>query len=559
MNNLVVTKILGWLLLVTVFFVTMTVTPYTVTDPMNLPKMCLLIIAGSISAAFIFSYFKPSVSGGRRAIFLTSGFFLLQLFLSMVVSPNIIDEQFYGTASRNTGVATYSALTLLLLSAVIVSHPKYLITFNRVFLAVGFLLIIYGNIQFMGWEPFPYINIYDNNVFGTFGNPNFQSAFIGMIGVVSFVLALDHSIKNRIRFLYVLLLILSILGVYETNSLQGFINLSSGIALALAVYFYMIRKNFLAWFMASSLITGLVLVFLAFFNAGPLASFIYGSSVGARLYYWKTALHIVKDHPFFGVGMDGFEDWLRRYRTAQEVGVNLTADSAHSVFLDIASGGGAVLAVIYLVILGLVLRAIIRVIRRETSFNSQFTVIVGAWFSYQSQSFVSINQIGLAIWGWVLSGLIIGYEINTRDGLLLESKQESNNKRRIIQKKPVLSIRNVIIIFIGLGVGLAVAAPPFMAASKYYGAFKTTDARVIKSVANLRPYNRISFLQVSNILGRNNFKADALDVAREMVIRFPDASMGWNLVSSLVIPGSAEQRRAIKELQRLDPNNPTYG
>lgn len=557
--NLAGTRILGWLLLIAIFFVTMTVTPYTVTDPMNLPKMCLLIIFSSVSAALIFANFKSIISHERRVIFITIGFFLLLLLVTMVVSPNIIDEQFYGTASRNTGVATYSALCLLLLTSVIVSCPNYLVVFNRVFLTVGLLLIIYGNIQFMGREPFPYINIYENNVFGTFGNPNFQSAFIGMIGVVFFVLALESNIKIQFRFCYILLIILSVLGIYETNSIQGFVNFLIGIFLVLGTYFYLIQKRLLAGLIVFLTAAGISLVLLAFFKVGLLGSFIYGGSLGARVYYWRTALHIVKDHPIFGVGMDGFEDWLRRYRTTQEVTTNLTADSSHSVILDIASGGGIILVCIYLVILGLVLHSIVRVIHRENSFNSQFMVLVGAWFSYQAQSLISINQIGLAIWGWVLSGLIIGYEINTRDRLLLKSEQGLKNKGRVIKKSSGLSLQNFMVIFLGLGVGLAIAGPPFIAASKYYEAFKSTDARIIKSVANLRPYNRISFLQVTNILQRNEFKADALDVAREMVIHFPDTSMGWNLVSSLSAPNSIEQKRAIQELRRLDPNNPAYG
>ena len=58
--------------------------------------------------------------------------------------------------------------------------------------------------------------------------------------------------------------------------------------------------------------------------------------------------------------------------------------------------------------------SIIRVVKRSERFDAYFVSLVGAWVAYQTQSFISINQIGLAIWGWILSGLIIGYEINTR-------------------------------------------------------------------------------------------------------------------------------------------------
>jgi hypothetical protein len=33
-----------------------------------------------------------------------------------------------------------------------------------------------------------------------------------------------------------------------------------------------------------------------------------------------------------------------------------------------------------------------------------------AWTCYQVQSLISINQVGLALWGWILTGALIAYE-----------------------------------------------------------------------------------------------------------------------------------------------------
>ena len=52
--------------------------------------------------------------------------------------------------------------------------------------------------------------------------------------------------------------------------------------------------------------------------------------------------------------------------------------------------------------------------KRKTEFDVIFATIVAAWVAYQAQSLISINQLGLGVWGWSLSGLIIGYELNTR-------------------------------------------------------------------------------------------------------------------------------------------------
>lgn len=125
---------------------------------------------------------------------------------------------------------------------------------------------------------------------------------------------------------------------------------------------------------------------------------------------------MLTEHPFFGVGMDGFGDWYFRSRPEDYFarGFLSFSNSAHNVYLDIASSGGFILLTIYCAILALVIIAIIRVVRRSMGFDVYFVALVGAWVAYQAQAFISVNQIGLAIWAWVLSGLIIGYEVNTR-------------------------------------------------------------------------------------------------------------------------------------------------
>jgi hypothetical protein len=84
------------------------------------------------------------------------------------------------------------------------------------------------------------------------------------------------------------------------------------------------------------------------------------------------------------------------------------------VFLDISTAGGFPLLIVYLAILGLTVKAAFKLLLRTQSFDAPLAGIVGAWFAYVAQSLISINQIGLAVWGWVFSGAIIGYEIYTR-------------------------------------------------------------------------------------------------------------------------------------------------
>jgi O-antigen ligase len=56
------------------------------------------------------------------------------------------------------------------------------------------------------------------------------------------------------------------------------------------------------------------------------------------------------DHPFFGVGFDGFRDHYNQSRdliTALRPGSEAITDSAHNIFLDMSSSGGFLLLIIY--------------------------------------------------------------------------------------------------------------------------------------------------------------------------------------------------------------------
>jgi hypothetical protein len=70
--------------------------------------------------------------------------------------------------------------------------------------------------------------------------------------------------------------------------------------------------------------------------------------------------------------------------------------------------------------------------------------------AFQAQSIISINQIGLALWGWVLSGLIIGYEINTRGSEATVEKKTGKNSAKPVQS----SAGSVLGMFVGLIIGV---------------------------------------------------------------------------------------------------------
>jgi len=547
------------LLVVMLYGTTLLVLPYTVSDPINLPKMVVLVgIAGALAGLLLFNA-KSLVTKSHKPILISSALFIIYLLIVLAKSGVAFSENLYGTAGRNTGVATYVAFTLVALVCVLIASEIFISKVFITFLLIGILLIIYGILQYLGFEPFPYINAYESNVFGTFGNPNFQSSFMGMLAVLAAAFTLKSSLRVALRVASFILVMGSLFGVYITDSIQGFFNF--GFGFSFIVFFYLIstRRKILARITGILLLLGIFSIILAFLKIGPLAEILYKGSMSARVYYWKTAIKIAFDHPFFGVGMDQYMDWLRVYRTSEQVATNITADSAHNIYLDVLSSGGFPLFLLFCSFTILTIISIIQVSRRKKLPSGNYFALVGLWVAYQAQSLISISQIGVAIWGWVFSGLLIGYELHTREGAGNKPEREliskTKNKKKItflIHPKLIVATST------GLAFGLAVALPPFISAQHYYNAFKTSDARVIKDAAFLKPYNRNSFTQVAGILRSNKFDKDALDVAKEGIIRFPNSFPLWKVVADMSAAGSQDQVDAIKRLHTLDPNNPAY-
>jgi O-antigen ligase len=554
-------QILGTVTLVAVAAVTLVVAPYTLLDPMGLPKLSMLAFFAVVAMSLMAPAIKNLFSSGYRTLVILLTLFIFQITLVLLFSGANISTQFFGVHQRQTGALTYISLTFLLLSASLVSDYAFLKRFIRLTLIVGTLLILYGNIQYLGFEPFPYDNAYTVNApIGTFGNPDFQSAFMGIIAVVSFTMALNKAFKPLARFGLAIMGFASIIVIYETLAKQGYLNFIAGAGVVTIAYLFMKKRNSLGIALGGLGALGGGLVFLGLINAGPLANLLYKSSLTARGYYWSAAVKMLTGHPFFGVGMDGFGDWYLRVQPAAyfENGYLSFSNAAHNVYLDIASSGGFPLIAIYLAILALVIVSIAKVVKRSDGFDVYFVAIVGAWVAYQTQAFVSINQIGLAIWGWVLSGLIIGYEINTRVNEMAQTTPVKRNQQIGKGKSAVqpLSSTAVMSVFAGILIGALIAAPLFLANARFFAAIKANDIKAVESAGNQQPHDQRRMYMLAGIFRNANLDAKAIQVLKEATAEYPDSHDLWNLWLTIPTASAEDLATARAQLKRLDPFNP---
>jgi O-antigen ligase len=550
------TRLLSTYVIFTSIAVSVFVSPWNSIDPVNLPKLMALGVLSAIALGLALSDLRFVKNRSSRVFILVLILFVMQLLVALIVSPDDFSFHLYGTPNRNTGFLAYLFLSFLLFASAASASKTVLKKFTYSLLGVGGFLGLYGLGQSQGIDFYDYVNAYGSNVFGTFGNQNFQSAFMGITAAVALSLAVFGELKFVQRTGLIGVCVIAISNVYLSSE-QGYLNFLAGFLAAVLVYLSSKKKMILAWVGLSLSGLGGVLVMAGILNSGPLADLLYKSSLQARGFYWRAAINMMLERPFFGVGLDGFGNWYRRSRTqtAVESNAGLASDTAHNIPLDIGSGGGIPLLVLYLVILGLALNAIIKIIKRSQDFDPIFASIVAAWVAYQAQSLISINQLGLGVWGWSLTGLLIGYELNTRDK---SSEAQIKTSSKVSKKKEQIPASVLLIAVAAAAIGSAVSLPPYLAANKYYKALQSGDGNLLYESAYLKPYDRTRFLYTAQIMQENKLEDRAIQILSDASKLYPDSFEVWQRWSGIPSATPAQIAKAKAEMKRLDPLNPEW-
>ena len=543
-------RIIGWGLI----GATLLITPEWALDPINPIKMLVVVPVGFMSLALLIVNRKSVLWGKYKVPLGLAAAFVIWQISVVLLSGGEKYQQLFGTQGRNTGLITYLAFSLIFVGSMIASkvdsHNRFIVS---VFIA-GTASLMYGFIQALGFDPIKWVNPY-SPVFGFLGNPNFHSSLLGILATITFAQLLVKSLKVRFRALIAAYLLATLYIIKESASQQGFLVLAlgTGVVVGLCVMKINHRLGIVYGFIS---ILGFFVVLFGTLNRGPLALLLHKASVTYRGDYWRAGWNMTLDNPIFGVGMDSYGDWYRRSRTLDATlrrGPEITSNAAHNVFLDISSNGGLPLFVIYLAMMLLVVISAIKVLKRTAGFDPIFVGLIGGWVAFQAQSIISINQIGLAIWGWVLSGLIIGFEINTRGANAAEPEAQ---KGRTVGKPTQSSAGSVLALLIAFVLGILAGMPPYVASVKYKSALETSNAQVIQEAAYIWPQDPTRMIQVANGLNENKLAVQGLQVAVDAVAKFPDNFGVWATLNSMTSATAEQKAKSLVQMKRLDPLNP---
>jgi O-antigen ligase len=554
MRKVAMNRFFNFFMPISVSLVCIFISPWNSVDPVNLPKLFLLIIVGFIAGGYAVSRLDLLKTIRYRFIVTVAIVFLIQLIVVFVTDDRDSYLKLYGTNGRNTGILAYVSLTFILVATALIASNFALRIYQITFLICGSIVGIYGIFQSIGMDVYEYNNAYASNVFGPFGNANFQSAFMGMVAALSLTTTVFSRSKIQVRTISFLIAVVAIYNITKSSD-QGFLILLVGFGTAIVLYFYHVRKILWSSILASLIFLSGILVSLGIYNRGPLSTLIFDTSLQARTYYWQVARQAIVSNPLSGLGLDAYSDYYRRYRTPEmaEFYKGVVSDSAHSIPLDIGAGGGLPLLLAYLGIVLLAMVSIYRVSKRLVTFNVTYASFVAAWVSYQIQSLISINQLGLGVWGWSLTGLLIGYELNTREP---KSRETSIKRSELTARQELKSNQNFSPVLILGIIGIVVATPPYSTAGKFYKALQTQNAVEIQKAAYIQPYDRGKFLIAAGIMNQNKLDSYTLSLLKDATKLFPDSLDFWELWISIPTATKEDVAKAKIEMKRLDPFNP---
>jgi hypothetical protein len=303
----------------------------------------------------------------------------------------------------------------------------------------------YGLLQITGNDFIPW-SASGMAIFSTLGNSNFAGSAMAILAIITLGGAYIYRKITWILISSVAAFTILLITIFPTNARQGLLLLFFGIGALVIVLIYNYNRILGRIAVAISAF-GFVAAILGMLQIGPLERLLYKDSVSVRGYYWRAGISMLQDNLWFGVGLDNYGAFFKQYREVGyplKYGYSLTSTNAHNVFIQHFATGGLFVGISYLLLTVFIFW---RGLKSMRMFNGDERFIRAvffiAWLAFQGQSLISIDNIGISIWGWVLGGVVVALSREPDDDKL-SSTENQKAVRRVKQEfnllQPVVSV-----------------------------------------------------------------------------------------------------------------------
>jgi O-antigen ligase len=511
-------------------------------DPIGIPKLYFFSIVTLVSVGI--SIFKGNTENDKfDQVFVgLLLFFFLLLTINLFINNYAFSERLFGISGRTTGFSTYFLLLIFCFQSF---RNLSVVTMISSLFLTKIIVEIYAILQFLEIDPFKVETFY-SAPHSTLGNPNFVSGFIGFSSITSISLWL--SMRNWLGIALTLVAFtFDFLVLIIVKSTQGFFAASFGI---LTFVFLLIWKRFMLQSLRKKrtfLVVGLLAA--TFLAIKMMLSFAILSSTSAltRFDYWRAGLRMTISHPLLGVGLDSYGDYYRLYRDSTAInrlGINQTTDAAHNVFIDFFASGGFPLGIAYILLTLYGAVKLLKKISEQNNVDAIDYLIMSIWVGFQVQSLLSINQLGIAIWGFALIGVMARISGNSKRESSLVKR--GRNFRLTVNSKRWIGILVICVSWIPI-------LPVFAREVTFLNLAKNGDGRGLQELVVSWPIDSSRIRVVAIGLRNAGLEAEALSIIKKGLQNNANSYDLWNLLSQSGQATVSEKKLAFEEMVRLDP------
>jgi O-antigen ligase len=407
-------------------------------DPFNTPKLLVILLFTSWLAGHLLTQIKNrnfKTDFLTLFTFITVGTFLSSYFIATILTDDL-KVGFFGDTYRRNGFLAYLGLCIFFLTAFKSINSRNIIVLFKVTILTGSLFSFYSLLQISGNDFVDWDNPY-NAIIATVGNPNFASALMSVFTVLAITILFSKNFSKVYKAFSLMVILMSVLAIVLSNSRQGLVSLVFSLLVFISLYLILTKKKLGIGISIFSLIFSSIIT-AGMLQTGPLSGMLYKTSITIRGYYWDAGLKMFKDNILFGVGIDSYGYFFKEYRDpghALLVGYDLGSTNAHNIFIQFFATGGIIVGLSYVLLVLLVLVVGIKLV--FTTGADDKIIVIGllcGWLAFQAQSIISIDNLGISVWGWLLGGSILGLyaqniKPNLKENSILTKKKVNYDKQ----------------------------------------------------------------------------------------------------------------------------------
>jgi O-antigen ligase len=422
-------------------------------DPFNSPKMWLLLAISSWLLGYLVFDFRNLIKSLNLKLFSIFVFLFIGTGLFAAINTDVPYIAYLGEIQRRNGFLSYLALTIIAITSAFYIRIDSVKRINYVAFFTGLALAVYGLMQISGVDFVKWNNPY-NAIISTVGNPNFAGAIMAMMAAIIFGPVLNKGFNKIFRVLSLILVLTLLFTIYLSDARQGLISIAIGVGFYTLIWVYQQNQKLGHVFAGLGGVIGIFSI-LGMLQVGPLTSILYKGSVSVRGYYWRAGIKMFTENPLTGVGLDRYGAYFKEYREVKyplTYGFNITSSNAHDLPIQLFATGGIFFGLSYLLLTFFILfRGIIAIKSSQGMNQLLITSIFSAWLAYQAQSIISIDNIGISVWGWLLGGAVVGLSIKTDPSTETTNlKKKQMGTTSLIQPLVSMGFLIVAIIFISV-------------------------------------------------------------------------------------------------------------